>query len=96
LIDFAPVMRGLDALANVICVTLPDIAMRIKERIEMSFGTGIPRAISGVFRLSNAAGPMLGAVGVDPHDVRREVRRFWRMVREKVRGRTLPGRSFWR
>ncbi|BDG73502.1 urease accessory protein UreD [Roseomonas fluvialis] len=96
MIDFAVVMRGFDAFANVICVTPPDIAARIKERFETNFSPESPRAISGVSRLPNAAGLMLRAVGVESYDVRREVRRFWRIVREEARGRTLPEDFLWR
>lgn len=89
MIDFAAVMRGFDAFANVLCVTPADVAARIKDRFETSFGAESPRAIAGVSRLPNDAGLMLRAVGVESYDVRREVRRFWRIVREEARGRTL-------
>jgi len=89
-IDFAAVMRGYDAFANVVCMTPPDVAARIAARVETNFPAEAPRAISGVCRLPNAAGLMLRAVGVESYDVRREVRRFWRIVREEARGRTLP------
>jgi urease accessory protein len=92
MIDYAAVMRGYDAFANVICVTPPEIAARIKERFETNFGTPPARAISGVSRLPNAAGLMLRAVGVESYDVRNEVR----LVREEARGRTLPEEFLWR
>jgi urease accessory protein len=96
MIDFAAVMRGFDAFANVMCVTPVDVASRIKERFETNFGTDSPRAIAGVSRLPNEAGLMLRAVGVESYDVRKEVRRFWRIVREEARGRTLPVEFLWR
>ena len=90
MIDAAAVMRGFDAFANVLCVTPPEVAARIRDRFGTSFGTDSPRAIAGVSRLPTDAGLMLRAVGVESHDVRREVRRFWRIVREEARGPTLP------
>lgn len=68
--------------------------MRIKGRCESSFGADCPRLISGVSRLTNTAGLMLRAVGIESDDMGQEVRRFWRAVREEVRGRTLPEESF--
>ncbi len=96
MIDFAAVMRGFDAFANVMCITPVETASRIKERFETNFGTDSPRAISGVSRLPNGAGLMLRVVGVESYDVRSEVRRFWRIVREEARGRTLPEEVLWR
>lgn len=95
-VDFAAVMRGFDAFANVMCVTPPEVATRIKERFATNFELESPRAISGVSRLPNAAGLMLRVVGVESYDVRNEVRRFWRIVREEARGRTLPEEFMWR
>lgn len=95
-IGFAAVMRGFDAFANILCVTPPEIAARIKARFETNFPGEAPRAVSGVSRLPNAAGLMLRAVGVESYDVRHEVRRFWRIVREEARGRTLPAEPYWR
>lgn len=95
-VDFAAVMRGFDAFANVMCLTPPEIATRIKERFATNFELESPRAISGVSRLPNAAGLMLRVVGVESYDVRAEVRRFWRIVREEARGRTLPEEFLWR
>lgn len=95
-IDFAAVMGGFDAFANIICITPPDIAARIKERVEINFSTENPRAISGASALPNNAGLILRAVGVESYDVRAEVRRFWKIVREEARGRTLPEEFLWR
>ncbi|AWI88098.1 urease accessory protein [Methylobacterium sp. DM1] len=95
-IGFAAVMRGFDAFANILCVTPPETAARIKARFETNFSGEAPRAVSGVSRLPNAAGLMLRAVGVESYDVRHEVRRFWRIVREEARGRTLPAEPYWR
>lgn len=95
-IDFAGVMRGFDAFANIICITPPDIAARIKERVPVNFSTDAPRAISGVSQLPNNAGLILRAVGIESYDVRAEVRRFWQIVREEARGRTLPEEFLWR
>jgi urease accessory protein len=39
---------------------------------------------------------MLRVVGVETYDVRIHVRRFWRIVREEVRERTLPEEFLWR
>ena len=95
-IDFAAVMGGFDAFANIVCITPPDIAARIRERVEVNFSTENPRAISGVSALPNNAGLILRAVGIESYDVRAEVRRFWQIVREEARGRTLPEEFLWR
>ncbi|MFG1361358.1 urease accessory protein UreD [Xanthobacter pseudotagetidis] len=95
-VDMPAVMRGYDAFANIMCLAPPDVAARVKERFETNFPPDAPRAISGVSRLPNGAGLMLRAVGVETYDVRGEVRRFWRIVREEARGRTLPEEFLWR
>ena len=95
-IDYPAVMQGYDAFANIMCLTPPPVAARIKERFETHFPSEAPRAISGVSRLPNDAGLILRAVGVETYDVRNEVRRFWRIVREEARGRTLPQEFLWR
>ena len=95
-IDFAAVMRGFDAFANIMCITPIETATRIKDRFETNFSLEAPRALSGVCRLPNAAGLMLRVVGVETYDVRKEVRRFWHIVREEARGRILPPEYHWR
>lgn len=95
-VDYPGVMKGYDAFANILCLTPPPVAARIKGRFETNFSGDAPRAISGVCRLPNDAGLMLRAVGVESYDVRKEVRRFWRIVREEARGRTLPEEFLWR
>lgn len=95
-IDFAAVMRGFDTFANIMCLTPPDVAARVKERFETYYPTGSARALAGVSRLPNNAGLMLRVVGVETYDVRSHVRRFWRIVREETRGRTLPDEFLWR
>ena len=95
-IDFGAVMGGFDAFASIMCITPPEIAARIKERFETNFPLESPRAISGVSRLPNAAGVVLRAAGIESYDVRKEVRRFWQIVREEARGRTLPTEFLWR
>lgn len=95
-IDDPAVMKGFDAFANILCLTPREVAARIKERFETHFPGETPRAISGACRLPNDAGLMLRAVGIESYDVRREVRRFWQIVREEARGRTLPPEFFWR
>lgn len=95
-IELPAVMRGFDAFANIMCITPPEVAARIEQRFEASWADEQPRAISGVSRLPNEAGLTLRVVGIESYDVRAEVRRFWRLVREEARGRTLPTESFWR
>jgi urease accessory protein len=95
-VDFVAVMKGYDAFGSIMCLTPPDHAARIKSRFETSFPPGGARGISGVSSLPNAAGVVLRAVGVESYDVRREVRRFWQIVREEVRGRTLAAEFLWR
>lgn len=94
-IDFAAVMGGFDAFANVACLTPPEIASRIYQRVEVDFSDDNPRGISGVSQLPNKAGLMFRAVGVESYDVRAAVRRFWQIVREEARGRTLPEQFLW-
>ena len=94
--DVPAVMRGFHAFANVVCLTPLEVADRVKERFGTHFPDEEPRALSGVSRLPNGAGLMLRAVGVESYDVRKEVRRFWRIVREEARGRTLPEEFLWR
>jgi urease accessory protein len=89
-------MRGFDAFANVLCVTPPEVAARIRERVGTNFPLEAARAISGVCGLPNGAGLMLRVVGIETYDVRKEVRRFWQVVREEARGRTLPTEFLWR
>jgi len=95
-VDAAAVMRGFDAFANIMCLTPPDVASRILQRFEACFPTDEARAMAGVSRLPNNAGLMLRVVGVETYDVRSQVRRFWRIVREEARGRTLPEEFLWR
>lgn len=94
-VDFASVMKGFDAFANIMCLTPPDIAARIQSRFEGQFETEEARAFAGVSRLPNSAGLMLRVVGIETHDVRKQVRRFWTIVREEARGRTLPKEFLW-
>ena len=94
-IDEAAVMGGFDAFANIMCLTPPQVATRIKERFETHFPQAPRRAAAGVSRLPNDAGLMLRAVGTETYDVREQVRRFWRIVREEARGRTLPEAFLW-
>lgn len=94
--DLPAVSRGYDAFANVVCLTPPETAARIRERVEVNATPAAPRAMSGVSMLPNGAGLMLRAVGVESYDVRAEVRRFWRVVREEARARTLPEQFLWR
>lgn len=96
MIDHPAVMKGFDAFANILCITPEAVASRIVERFENRFPEGEARALSGVSRLPNGAGLMLRAVGIESYDVRREVRRFWTIVREEARGRTLPTEFLWR
>lgn len=95
-IDYAAVMKGYDAFASIMCLTPPETAARIRARCETNFPPGGARAISGVSSLPNGAGLMLRAVGVESYDVRGEVRRFWQIVREEAKGRTLPQEFLWR
>ncbi|MCA3560136.1 MAG: urease accessory protein UreD [Aestuariivirga sp.] len=95
-VEHAAVMKGFDAFASIMCLTPPETAARIKARCGTNFATDAPRAISGVSRLPNGAGLVLRAAGVESYDVRREVRRFWRIVREEARGKTLPAEFLWR
>lgn len=94
-VDFSAVMGGFDAFANVACLTPPEIASRIHQRVEVDFPDDNPRGISGVSQLPNKAGLMFRAVGVESYDVRAAVRRFWQIVREEARGRTLPEQFLW-
>jgi len=94
-VDEAAVMGGFDAFANIMCLTPPEVATRIRDRFETCFPEAPRRAAAGVSRLPNGAGLMLRAVGRETYDVREQVRRFWRIVREEARGRTLPQAFLW-
>lgn len=94
-LDLAAVARGYDAFANVLCLTPAATAARIDERMAINAAPDHPRAMSGVSRLPNSAGLMFRAVGVESYDVRAEVRRFWKVVREEARGRTLASEFLW-
>ncbi len=94
-IDYPAVMQGYAAFGNIICLTPPDIADRIEKRFETDFPEALARSMAGLCRLPNTAGLMLRAVGVETYDVRAQVRRFWRIVREEARGRTLPEKFLW-
>jgi len=96
MVDYPAVMRGYDAFANIMCLTPPETATRIQARFPTNFPAENRRALSGVSRLPNAAGLMMRAVGIETYDVRREVRRFWQIVREETCGRTLPEEFLWR
>lgn len=96
LLDYAAVMRGYDAFANVICLAPVDVAKKILELYDVNADPENNRAWSGVSSLPNNAGLILRAVGVETYDVRAEVRRFWKIVREQARGRTLPDEFIWR
>lgn len=95
-VDFPGVMRGYDAFANILCLTPPDVAARISDRFVGHFPTEEVRAMAGLCRLPDSAGLMLRVVGVESHDVRKQVRRFWQIVREEARGRSLPNEFLWR
>lgn len=96
MIDFVAVMRGFDAFANILCLTPPDVAGRIKDRFEGHFSIEDTRAMAGLCRLPNSAGLVLRVVGIESYDVRKQVRRFWQIVREEARSRTLPVEFLWR
>ncbi len=95
-LDFAAVMRGFDAFANIVCLTPADVAARILQRMDVRAGVDNDRAWSGVSSLPNQAGLILRAVGIETYDVRAEVRKFWQIVREEARGRSLPEEFLWR
>lgn len=95
-IDFAAVMQGFDCFANILCLTSAETASRIAGRFDVNVTEDAPRARSGVSRLPNSAGLTLRVAGIETYDVRNEVRRFWRIVREEVRGRTLAEPTYLR
>lgn len=95
-VNFASVMKDYDAFANIMCLTTPEIAQRILDAYEPVFDEDFPRAVSGVSKLPNEAGLMLRVAGVETYDVKAQVRRFWKLVRENARNRTLPDYLWWR
>ena len=95
-INFSAVMKDFDVFANIMCLTSWENAQRIEERFESSWNAEKPRVISGLSRLPNEAGLTLRVVGIESYDVRHEVRRFWQIVREEVKDRTLPEEFIWR
>jgi len=95
-IDLPAVMKDFDCFANIVCLTTPAIAARIDQRFQNVFGTKeAQRVISGVSQLPNGAGLILRVVGIESYDVRAEVRKFWKVVREEARNRTLADELLW-
>ncbi|THJ34256.1 urease accessory protein [Lampropedia aestuarii] len=95
-VNYPAVMKGFDAFANILCLTPPDVAERIEALFEPRWDEDGRRVVSGVSRLPNKAGLTLRVVGIESYDVRAEVRRFWKIVREQAKGRTLPEEFIWR
>lgn len=87
-IDFAAVMKGFDVFANVLCVTPPESASLIQSQITTNFESGA-NAISSLSRLPNDAGLMFRIVASESYYAREEIRRFWKSVREVVKGKEL-------
>jgi len=95
-INLPAVMQGFDCFANILCITPADTAQRIQERFQGVFDQQkSPRVISGVSKLPNGAGLILRVVGVESYDVRAEVRKFWKIVREEAKNRTLSDELIW-
>ncbi|MFC0284591.1 urease accessory protein UreD [Camelimonas abortus] len=96
-VNFGACMGGFDAFASILCLTPPDVAERVQARFEPLFPPPSERrAMAGVSRLPDRAGLVLRVVGIESYDVREEARRFWRIVREEARNRTVAARWLWR
>lgn len=90
----AIVMDDYDVFSNILCITPPHFAELIYEQFEHKFHQ-TPEYMVGLSKLPNEAGLMLRLVAKESYHIRDEVRRFWRVVREVVKQRTLPEVSLW-
>ena len=95
-VEYPAVMKGFDAFANILLIAPLGVQDEVLERFEPLFDSVNSRVISGVSTLPNSAGLMLRVVGTESYDVRGEVRRFWKAVRQAARGKTLPDEFLWR
>lgn len=95
-VDFPAVMNKFDVFASIMCLAPKEIWSKVESRFQHSWEGDAPRAIAGLSRLPNDAGLTLRVVGIESYDVRAQVRKFWKIVREEARGRTLPSEFIWR
>ena len=82
-------MAGYDTFANVLLLAPPAVAQAVRERCPAGRDAG-RRLLFGASRLPREAGLMYRVVGCEAREVRRQVREFWRAVREVVTGAGLP------
>lgn len=93
-LDAIGVMQTFDLFANVILLTPKAHHARIIERIPALFDRAAGQA-SGVSRLPNDCGLIFKALGNDSGEVKAQIRAFWKVAREEVRGVTLAPPFLW-
>lgn len=89
------VMSGFDVFANVIVMTPPDKATEIYEATEV-FIDKKNKIAAGITRLPNNAGLLYKILGMEPGPVKKLVRSFCSLVRQKVKGKPVPEEFPWR
>ena len=89
------VMSKFDVFANVIVMTPPDKASMIYEETE-AFLDKDKNLAAGITRLPNGAGLLYKVLGLEPGPVKKIVREFCSLVRQKVKGKPLPPEFPWR
>jgi urease accessory protein len=94
MLDAGAIVGSFDVFANILCATPPGIAARIQSRFQTDYTDS--NFMGGLSRLPNEGGLMLRMVGTETHQIRPVLRRFWRIVREEARGRTLSDEFLWR
>lgn len=93
-VDSAIVMGKFDVFANILCITPKQAAESIYQQYAHKFYRD-EQYMAGLSLLPNQAGLMLRLVAKETHQIRHEVRQFWQLVRETVKGRTLPKALSW-
>ena len=88
-VGLAGIMAGYDTFANVLLLAPPTVAQAVRERCPAGRDAG-RQLLFGASRLPRDAGLMYRVVGCETREVRRQVREFWRAVREVVTGAGLP------
>ncbi|PHN30718.1 urease accessory protein UreD [Pseudomonas sp. ICMP 460] len=94
-LDATGVMQTFDILANVILLTPKEHHARIIERIPALFDQAAGQA-SGVSRLPNNCGLIFKVLGNDSGEVKAQIRAFWTVAREEIKGISVQPKFLWR
>ena len=89
------VMGQFDVFANVIVMTPPEIASQIYDSTEVFLDMD-KKLAAGITRLPNGAGLLYKVLGMEPAPVKKMVRSFCSLVRQKVKGKPVPEEFPWR